>query len=245
MRGSEFAQGADRDLKLGRAMNIYIDEAGAFIPPRGNRRYSLVLALVVPTATEAQLCYQFLRLRDSWPQQAIEIKGSKLHEDQTAQVAEPLAAHDVIAEYYAIDMAQHPNEIIDEFKERQAAALTANLTPQHAEAVARRLHDDAQVIGALSNPLFVQAFVTIELILDLLDVAINYFAQRRPSELGRFAWTIDRKDRTVTEMEQLWSTQFCRLASHEARSTRSPGLKGSITATSQNMKSTKRQPTTR
>ena len=70
----------------------------------GNRPhlYSLVLALVVPTATEAELFYQFLRLRDSWPQRAVEIKGSKLNEGQTAQVAELLAVHDVIAEYYAI-----------------------------------------------------------------------------------------------------------------------------------------------
>lgn len=58
-------------------MNIYIDEAGPFIPPQGKRRYSLVLAIVVPSATEAELFYQFLRLRDSWPQKAIEIKGSR------------------------------------------------------------------------------------------------------------------------------------------------------------------------
>ena len=71
-----------------------------------------MLALVVPSATEADLFYQFLRLRDSWPQQAIEIKGSKLKEDQAAQVIDLLAAHDVIAEFYGIDMARHPTDII-------------------------------------------------------------------------------------------------------------------------------------
>ena len=35
---------------------------------------------------------------------------------------------------------------------------------------------------------------------------MNYFAQRRPEELGRFAWMIDRKERAVTEMERLWAT---------------------------------------
>lgn len=49
-------------------MNIYIDEAGAFIPPHGKRKFSLVLALVVPAATEAALFYEFLRLRDGWPE---------------------------------------------------------------------------------------------------------------------------------------------------------------------------------
>ncbi|MBI4443427.1 MAG: DUF3800 domain-containing protein [Acidobacteria bacterium] len=189
-------------------MNIYIDEAGAFVPPQGNRphHYSLVLALIVPTETEAELFYQFLRLRDDWPSQAVEIKGSKLNEDQTAQVMKLLAAHDVIAEYHAIDMALHQSEVIDEFKARQAASLTENLTPAHSAGVVRRLHDDAQAIRTMANPLFVQAFLTIELILDMLDTAINYYAQRRPSELGRFAWMIDQKDRSLTQIEQLWST---------------------------------------
>jgi hypothetical protein len=50
-----------------------------------------------------------------------------------------LVTHEAIAEYHAIDMTLHPNDVIDEFKERQAAALTVNLMPAHAEAVARRL----------------------------------------------------------------------------------------------------------
>jgi len=204
-------------------MNIYIDEAGPFIPPKGTRRYSLILAVVIPSATETELFYQFLRLRDSWPQQVIEIKGSKLNEDQAAQVMALLAAHGVIVEYYAIDMALHPDEVIDEFKKRQADAITANLTAEHAEAVVRRLHDDAEALRRLANPLFVQAFVTIQLTLDMLDVAINYHAQRRPDELGRFAWTIDRKDRSVTEMEQLWSTLM--LPMGESRSALRPYAK--------------------
>ena len=180
-------------------MNIYIDEAGAFVPPNHNRPhlYSVVLALVVPSANEDKLFYQFLRLRDSWSQQAVEIKGSQLNEDQTAQAMKLLAAHGVIAEYGAIDMALHPSEVIDEFKSRQAASLTEHLTPTHAAA---------EVIRTMTNQLFVQAFVTIELILEMLGTAINYFAQRQPSELGRFAWVIDQKDRTITQMEQLWST---------------------------------------
>jgi hypothetical protein len=186
-------------------MNIYIDEAGPFIPPKGKRRYSLVLALVIPHATQVDLSYQFLRLRDAWPQQAVEIKGSKLDEHQTAQVLELLAEHHAIAEYDAIDMSLHPDEVIDEFKNRQANAITANLTQEHSAAVVQRTHEDAEGIRRMANPLFVQAFLSIDLSLDMVDVAVNYYAQRRPEELGEFAWTIDRKDHTVTEMEHLWS----------------------------------------
>jgi hypothetical protein len=205
-------------------MNIYIDESGPFIPPKRTRRYSLVLALVIPSSTEAELFYQFLRLRDSWPQQqTIEIKGSKLDEHQAAEVMLLLAAHGVIAEYNAIDMSLHPDDIIDEFKQRQAAAITANLTPEHAEVVVRGVHEDADAIRNLANPLFVQAFLSIDLSLSMIDVAINYYAQRRPEELGRFAWVIDRKDRSVTEMERLWSTLM--LPIRESRSSLRPYAK--------------------
>ena len=124
-------------------MNIYIDEAGPFIPPRGSwpHHYSLVLALIVPEAMEGPLFYEFLRLRDSWPQQAVEIKGSKLDEAQCAAVMNLLAAHNAIAEYYAIDMALHPADIVNDFKNRQATALTENLTPSHTEAIVRQLHE--------------------------------------------------------------------------------------------------------
>ena len=84
----------------------------------------LVLAIIVPEATEADLLYESLRLRDGWPDRGVEIKGSKFNERQTAQVMRLLAAHGAIAEYYAIDMALHPNEAIDDFKKGQAAALT-------------------------------------------------------------------------------------------------------------------------
>ncbi|MEO8048853.1 MAG: hypothetical protein ABI833_00435 [Acidobacteriota bacterium] len=102
-----------------------------------------MLALVVPSATEADLFYQFLRVRDSWPQQAMELKGSKLKEDQVAQVIDLLAAHDVIAEFYGIDMARHPTDIIGH--------------------------------GSMSPSIIL--------------------FRGRPSELGRFVWTMDRKDR--------------------------------------------------
>ncbi len=154
-------------------MNIYIDEAGAFVPPHGRRKFSVVLALVVPVATEAALFYEFLRLRDAWPEKGVEIKGSKLEESQTAEIMNLLAAHGAIAEYQAIDMSLHPDDIVDECKQRLAAALTANLTPAHAGAISRRLKDDGDAIQSLSNPLFVQAFLAIELILELLNVAVN------------------------------------------------------------------------
>jgi hypothetical protein len=44
-------------------MRIYIDEAGAFVPPNPpHSSFSLVLALIIPTVSERELFYEFLRL---------------------------------------------------------------------------------------------------------------------------------------------------------------------------------------
>jgi len=188
-------------------MRIYIDEAGIFVPPTGQQSsYSLVLGLIVPSACEAELFYEFLRLRDSWPKHEIEIKGSSLDEKQAAQVIELLAPFDVVVDFVAIDMALHAKEIVDDFKGRQAEAITAHITREHHPEMVFELVQVQHTIRSMPNQLFVQAELTIKLILNVLQVATLYFVQRQPAELGDIAWIIDRKGHALTEMEETWST---------------------------------------
>ena len=188
-------------------MRIYIDEAGAFVAPRTQpHSFSLVLALIVPSASETELFYEFLRLRDHWPKQDIEIKGSSLDESQSAQVIDLLVRYDVLAEFVALEMATHPRQVIDDFKARQADAVTAHITPEHHPGIVSQLQNIARTIHGMPNQLFVQAFITIQLVLETIQNATLYFVQRQPKELGDIAWIIDRKNRTITQMEDTWTT---------------------------------------
>lgn len=188
-------------------MRIYIDEAGSFVPPpTPGSSFSLVLALVVPSGCEGGLFYEFLRLRDSWPLQAIEIKGSSLDEGQAAQVIDLLAQFDVVADFVAVDMATHPMGVADAFKARQAEAITTNITRDFHPDLILDLIEIEHSIGKMPNQLFIQAELTISLILRLVQVATLYFVQRKPIELGDIAWIIDRKGHTITEMEEIWTT---------------------------------------
>lgn len=113
-------------------MRIFIDEAGGFLPPRSRpSSYSLVLALIVPSSCEKDLFYQFLRLRDSWPVQQIEIKGSSLDEKQASQLIQVLASFDVVVDFVAVDMALHAKDVVDHFKFRQADAITKHVGREH------------------------------------------------------------------------------------------------------------------
>ncbi|MGO9640086.1 MAG: DUF3800 domain-containing protein [Candidatus Acidiferrales bacterium] len=201
-------------------MRIFIDEAGGFVvpPPTQPQSFSLVLALTVQSASEADLFYDFLRLRDDWPLQAVEIKGSTLDESQAAQIIDLACRYDCLVNFCAVNMATHGDQIVDDFRARQAAAITANLTPAHHENVISHLRTLAGVIRAMPNQLFIQAFLTILLVLEVVRETTLYYVQRQPKELGDIAWTIDRKSRTITQMEEAWSTLILPMGeSHYAR----------------------------
>ena len=190
-------------------MRIYIDEAGGFVvPPRVRPyAYSLVFSLAVPSVVETELLYEFIRLRDGWPRPAVEIKGSQLDESQAAEVLALVSRYDILASYYAVDMTTHGHDVVNDFKLRQAAEITAQLTSQHHPDLIAQLHRDADAIRALPNQLFLQAVLTIDLVLENLRVIPLYYAQRLPNELGNIEWIIDPKDVQRTEMEELW-TEF-------------------------------------
>jgi hypothetical protein len=201
-------------------VRIYIDEAGNFVVPAdGQSLYSLVLALVIPGSIENELFQEFLRLRDSWPNNAVEIKGSKLDEAQAAQLIELVAGYDVFVKFVAVDAATHDDSVVGPFKARQADSITANVTPEHHPPIAAQLRGLADAIRPMPNQLFVQAFLVIDLVLKVIEESTLYYVQRQPEELGSIGWIIDQKNRTITEMEGTWSTIILPMSeSHFARS---------------------------
>jgi hypothetical protein len=147
-----------------------------------------------------------MRLRDDWGISALEIKGSQLDEARFAEIFKVLNSHDVVLEFVAIDMAWHTESDLTEFKQLQAQRILDSLTPQHQPTLAAELKAVSDVVKAIATQLFVQAYLTIELIDRVLQTATLYYGQRIPEELGRFDWIIDRKDRQLTTMERLWTT---------------------------------------
>ena len=194
-------------------MRIYIDEAGAFVPPNPPRSlFSLVLALIIPTAIEKDMLYEFLRLRDTWPNQNVEIKGSSLDESQAAQVVNLVLGYDTLVEFIALDANSHPDTVVEAFKNRQADGVTANITREHHPGPIPHLHQLGEAVRVMPNQLFLQAFATWELVIRTIREGTLYFVQRQPRELGDIAWVIDRKDRAITQMEETWSTLILRLS---------------------------------
>jgi len=188
-------------------MRIYIDEAGPFLPPQPPRPlFSLVLSLIIPSSIEQELFYEFLRLRDTWSNQSVEIKGRSLDESQAAQLITLVLRYDTLVRFVALDANTHPNALVEDFKNGQADAVTANITREHHPGPISHLHQLGEAVRQMSNQLFLQAFATWELIIETIREGTVYYVQRQPQELGDIAWSIDRKDRALTQMEETWST---------------------------------------
>jgi len=188
-------------------MRIFIDEAGPFVvPPSAQSLFSLVLALVIPSCVEPELFAEFSQLRDGWSSQGDEVKGSKLDESQAAQLIDLVSRYDVFVNFFATDMARNDDAVVSAYKSRQADTITAGLTPEHSPKMTAQLRGLADAIRRMPNQLFLQAFLTIDLVLKVIEDSTLYYVQRVPAELGSIAWVIDRKDRTITEMEDTWST---------------------------------------
>jgi hypothetical protein len=185
-------------------VNIYIDEAGSFIPtPRANY-VSCVCGLIVPAGKEQFLFDSFLRLRTSWGKRSDEIKGSSLNENQVARVLQLLAKYDVLAEICAIYTSEVSDEGITELKGKQADALTANLGPEHHPNLVASLKEIQERLRSTPNQLYLQNYLLTRLFDTLLRIGTGFWSQRVPSELGQFQWRIDAKDKTITEAEEIW-----------------------------------------
>src|SRR5579863_4604388 len=152
-------------------MKIYIEEAGAFDLPSGPRPISLVLALIVPGESEVEILYEFLRMRDTWPDRGVAIRGDDLDESQAAQVIQLLGRYQVLVNFFAIDLAAHSDQVIDDFKIRRADGVVANLTAEHGPEMAADLQALAGTIREMPNHLFVKAFLTIELVMEIIKEA--------------------------------------------------------------------------
>jgi len=188
-------------------VHVYIDEAGVFVVPEKRERYVCChVALLIPSSQAELVLYEFLRLRDLWGRTQIELKGSSLDEAQIAAVVELLLKFDVIVRVVAIDMAEHTEAAVTQFKEAQAAAVTKNLTLEHKPGLVKQMEELRDRWRALPNQLFVQSLTAIILVKDAIQTGTLYYCQRLPQELAEFRWVIDAKDRKITDFEKLWTT---------------------------------------
>jgi hypothetical protein len=189
-------------------MHIFIDESGTFaFPPDGEVSPSIVGALIVPDCAIAQLFKKYERLRGRLPKENGEVKGRLLKEHHVDEVVTWLRRNQCIFEAMVIEMGRESRADIAERKLKTGSALTDNLTDAHNADLKTRVFELRAQVEAMSEPLYIQASVTFELLARIIHEQPSYWIQRQPKELLNYRWMVDGKAvQGVTPAEKWWDT---------------------------------------
>jgi len=194
-------------------MNIYIDEAGVFVKPSQNKcAISAVGALIIPERKEKIIFSKFEALKNKWGSNAKEVKGSQLNESQVASVIEILQKYNIMFEVVAIDMNIESDNSITAHKLERAQKMVSCITDEFNEILIKNLNKTKEEIESLSNQLYVQVILTIELLIQVFQKTMLNYSLRKPKELELFKWTVDAKNLNVTISEKVWKTLILPLA---------------------------------
>ena len=194
-------------------MNIYIDEAGIFVkPPQNKSAISAVGALIIPEKKEKIIFSKFKALKNKWGFNDIEVKDSQLDESQINSVIEILKKYNVMFEVVAIDMNIQNENAINTHKLDRAQKMISCITDKFNETLIENLYKIKEEIESLSNQLYVQASLTIELLIQVFQKTMLNYSLRKPKELELFKWIVDAKNIDITTSEKIWKTLILPLA---------------------------------
>ena len=186
-------------------MHIFIDESGIFSNPKGRSNVPSCLgALALPTAKLEQIFNNFGRLKNKWGFDNLEIKGSRLDEEQVSAVVEMLIEFGAVFEVSAIDMENHSVSDLDAYKAKTIETMRAGIVEDPEPGA---LEEALQIISsfeAMSQPLFVQSMIMQSLIPRVFRHSVIYYSRKIPEELTSFQWIIDAKDKKPVEYEGVW-----------------------------------------
>jgi hypothetical protein len=184
-------------------MHVFIDESGPFTGFHAGS-ISVVGALAIPDGRLALLKKQYAKIRVSLPLEKGEVKGRLLNEEQIDKVVRLLSRNEAVFEGTVIDLGLHTEAAVLEYKKQHGEQMLAKV-PNFREDVRPEVEKASRQILETSVPLYLQAITTFDVLHRLIGHMTAYFCQRRPSELGTFAWVVDGKDPVaVTKWETWW-----------------------------------------
>jgi hypothetical protein len=160
--------------------------------------------LVIPDASYDLFCREFSKLTGGWPRKDGEIKGALLQAGQILALLKLAKRFELIYFFSGADMALITDGDTVAHRNEQAKRVTANLTPEHNPSLVRQVQEISQQLNEMSPQLYVQFILLTELVNTVIRTIPVYYSMTRPRELGSFTWTIDAKDKRLTEAEHLW-----------------------------------------
>lgn len=130
-----------------------------------------------------------------------EVKLNRLDERAYLQFLNAMQHQDLAVFATATDAGLNSIERVARHKTMQVAKIREGVPRMRYEEGRLGVELLASQVESISPQLYVQLVCQVNLLHDVIDRAINYFAQRRPATLREFRWRIDQKNSTRTTFE--------------------------------------------
>jgi hypothetical protein len=202
---------------------IYIDESGSFVSSPTIGSWNLVAAYVAPEADRkrVELILQNLKL-DSRRSHTDEIKLKDLSEIQVKRLLKKLHELNSTLFISGIDLGSQQPTAIAEHQAIQAEKIRVNKPRMIYEEGRALIEDLASRVERLSQQLYTQMVVQIDLLDQVYRSTTLYYAQRIPATLGTFRWLIDEKNSARPLFEE--TMRHMAPALLQSRSLTDPGI---------------------
>jgi hypothetical protein len=182
-------------------MNIFVDEAGSFVPANVPDSWSTIVAYVSPEIDRRHLGSIVDALRRDFGDGG-EAKINDIPETRFAKFLRDLADLRGVAFCVAAEAHAGTEETIRIHQRKQADKVVEHVDKMVHETARRGLRDLADEMRALSPQLYTQLICQVELFHDVLSNSVSFYATRIPATLANIRWRIDRKDVVQTAYEK-------------------------------------------
>jgi len=176
-------------------MEIYIDESGLFAASNTSGSWSVVAAFAVPDQAVPNMELALMAAKTSIGCDInSEIKLKHFHRNEKAyfRFLHNIALLDGLIFATASDSSLNAPAAVLLHKDTQVKKVREHIAKMRYEEARQNIETISSKLGRLSLQLYTQLYCQVELIQDVVDYSINYFAQRYPKTLSVFKWRIDR-----------------------------------------------------
>lgn len=176
-------------------MEIYIDESGLFVASNTSGAWSAVAAFAVPDHAVSTMELVLKVAKESIgcdSNSEIKLKHFKSDEKAYFRFLQNIAGLDGLFFSAASDSSLNAPSIVLRHQDTQVEKVREHIGKMRHEEGRLNIETTASKLGRLSLQLYTQLYCQVELIHDVVEHSLNYFAQRYPETLGVFKWRIDR-----------------------------------------------------
>jgi Protein of unknown function (DUF3800) len=204
-------------------VNIYIDESGSFVNAPEKGSWNVVVAVATPESDRLAIdrIITALKLASLVPLRD-EVKLNALDETRYLNFLNDLSKSHALLFATATDAGLNSQDRLARHQHVQVGKIRENISRMRYEGGRQGVILLADQLERISPQLYAQLVCQVDLLHDVVNRSINYFAQRIPGTLTEFRWRIDQKNTSKTTYEVAFEKIAPALL--QTRSLREPGI---------------------